>query len=144
MSAIDPYQERFKGEFTGILRWPQLDELWDTLRNDEEGRWYVYAIGETPPTSPVSYGQLEHFITEIDTLLRKDHDEDYCGIVYADSRERPRFIKIYDPNNLGVVCGSSDAPSLPGWTLSKLKPINLPDAFPPPVVRRRWWQRLFR
>lgn len=143
MRTVNPYQQRFKGEFIGILRWPQLDELWNALRDDGEGGWYVYAVGEPPPTSPVDSRQLEQFITEIDALLHNEHDEDYCGIVYADNRERPEFIKIYDPNNLGVVCGSSEAPPLPGWTLSKLKPINLPNAFPPPARRRRWWQRLF-
>ena len=47
------------------------------------------------------------FVTEIDRLLRQDHAEDYCGIVYADDLQQPRFIKIYDPNNLGVSCGYS-------------------------------------
>jgi len=39
--------------------------------------------------------------------LRADHHESYCGIVYADDLDKPRLIKIYDPNNLGSSCGSS-------------------------------------
>jgi len=141
--TVDPYLKTFQGGFSGILRWPQLDALWDTLRHDTDGGWYVYAVGEPPPEVPSSPQDLNRFIAEVDALLRRDHETDYCGIVYADDRERPSFIKIYDPNNLGVVCGSSEAAPLPGWTLSKLKPLDLPGALLPPGNRRRWWQRLF-
>ncbi len=105
--------------------------------------WYVYAIGEEPPAEAVSAEKLRQFIVQINELLRREHDEDYCGIVYVDDKEEPSFIKIYDPNNLGTVCGSSDSPSLPGWTLSKQVPADLPLAFPPPGNRRRWWRRFF-
>ncbi len=143
MNQADPFLTKFKGAFSGVLRWPQLDALWETIRNDAHGGWYVYAVGHEPPESAVAGDKLNEFITEIDRLLRKDHEEDYCGIVYADDFKKPTFVKIYDPNNLGVVCGSSDNPPLPGWVMSKLKPVSLPDAFPPPGNRRRWWQRVF-
>lgn len=132
----------FRGSFTGILRWPWLDELWDTLRNSDRV-FYIYAIGETPPTEPASKDELLTFITEIDKLLHEEHDEDYCGIVYADSREDPAFVKIFDPNNLGVSCGFSDNPPLPGWTLTEIAPVDLEAALPPPGNRRRWWKKLF-
>lgn len=138
-----PYLEAFRGSFTGMLRWPQLDALWQTLRQQEDKQWYIYAVGEPPPERPASREQLETFLREIDALLRKEHDEDYCGIVYADNPADPAFIKIYDPNNLGVVCGFSENPPLPGWILSLAPPVDLPAALPPPGNRRRWWQRLF-
>lgn len=143
--GIEPasFVEAFKGRFSGVLRWPQLDELWARVRADAEGGWYVYAVGEPPPQRPVSGEQLRRFIEEVDALLRREHEEDYCGIVYADDRERPGFIKIFDPNNLGMVCGSSEVPPLPGWILSKLPPVDLPAVLPPPGNRRRWWRRLF-
>ena len=87
--------------------------------------------------------QLQRFITEIDALLRREHDEDYCGIVYADDPSAPGMIKIYDPNNLGKVCGYSANPPLPGWVLSRLPPADLQAAQVQPAGRRRWWQRLF-
>ncbi|MCP4410043.1 MAG: hypothetical protein GY807_20330 [Gammaproteobacteria bacterium] len=144
MIVADTYLEKFKGGFTGILRWPQLDDLWNTVLKDAEDGWYVYAIGELPPDSPAGRDRLIQFVKEIDALLRTEHDEDYCGIVYADNRERPRFIKIYDPNKLGIVCGFSDHPPLPGWTLSKLRPVSLSEMLPPTANRRRWWQSLFQ
>lgn len=141
-SPTDPYLAAFRGGFTSALRWPQLDALWERVRAAPDG-WFVYAVGEEPPTAPVEAGKLLAFIDEIDALLRREHDEDYCGIVYADDPAAPTMIKIYDPNNLGVVCGSSDHPPLPGWVLSHLAPVDLPAAQAPPGGRRRWWRRLF-
>lgn len=139
----DDFLTAYRGSFINMLRWPQLDELWQTLRAHAEG-WYIYAVGEPPPQNPADAAQLDTFITEIDALLHAEHDEDYCGIVYADDRETPTFIKIYDPNNLGAVCGSSGAPPpFPGWILSRLQPDDLHVAMPLPGNRRRWWQRLF-
>lgn len=140
--TMQTFREAFKGTFYGVLRWPQLDTLWETLRADNAADWYIYAIGTEPPTATVSADKLHEFITEIDVLLRKEHDEDYCGIVYTDSFEQPSLVKIFDPHNLGVVCGYSDNPPLPGWILSKLPPIDL-KAPCLPGNRRRWWQRLF-
>lgn len=141
-AAESPFWVSFKGTFYGVLRWPQLDALWETLRDDAAGGWFIYAVGTEPPTETAGPEQLREFITEIDALLRREHDEDYCGIVYTDSFEQPGFVKIFDPNNLGVSCGYSDNPPLPGWILSKIPPIDL-KAPSLPGNRRRWWQRLF-
>ena len=139
-----PFVSAFWGSFTSMLRWPQLDELWQALRAQNSKAWFVYAVGEAPPTSPANNEQLSHFIDEIDALLRREHDKSYCGIVYVDQPADPAFIKIYDPNNLGMVCGSSGGPPpYPGWILSLIPPENLDDALLPPGNRRRWWQRLF-
>lgn len=138
----NPFLERFSGRFRGIMRWHELDALWDTLRQDAHAGWYLYAVGEAPPDEPATAEQVHVFLTEVDALLRHEHDEDYCGIVYVDDLDSPEFVKIYDPNNLGAVCGSTGIPTLPGWILCKLPPTDLPAAFPPPGARRRWWQRL--
>lgn len=144
MNQQTPFLHAFQGRFTSMLRWEQLDALWDTLRRQAGAGWYVYAIGEAPPQEPANAREVECFINEIDALLRREHQESYCGIVYADDREAPQFVKIYDPNNLGMVCGSSGAPPpLPGWVLSRLPPVDLEAAMPPPNNRRRWWRRLF-
>jgi hypothetical protein len=138
----EDYMQAFRGSFTSALRWHHLDALWDVLKADAAGGWYVYAIGETPPVAPVEAEKLQTFILEIDKLLRQEHAEKYCGIVYADDLQQPGFIKIYDPNNLGVSCGYSDNPPLPGWVLSKIPPVDLP-ATVVPKNRKRWWQSLF-
>lgn len=134
--------EAYQGSFSNMLRWEQLDNLWSQLRQSRHP-WYIYAIGEAPPEQAVSTEQLELFLTEITVLLREEHQEDYCGIVYANNKNNPTFIKIYDPNNLGVVCGFSSNPPLPGWILSVLPPSDLQAALPQTGNRKRWWQRIF-
>jgi len=137
------FQQAFRGSFTSTLRWHHLDSLWEHLIEHADNGWYIYAIGELPPTKPASTEKFLKFIQEMDQLLKAEHKEDYCGIVYADDLQQPTFIKIYDPNNLGVSCGYSDNPPLPGWLLTRIPPCNLQDTQPLPGNRRRWWQRLF-
>jgi len=137
------FVEAFRGSFTSLLRWPQLDDFWELLNEQADDNWFIYAVGELPPEDTASKEQLLTFIKEIDVLLRQEHDEDYCGVVYADDKTNPSFIKIFDPNNLGVSCGFSDNPPLPGWILSRLQPVELETALNPPGNRRRWWNRLF-
>jgi hypothetical protein len=133
----------FKGSFQGVLRWPQLDQLWQTVLADTDSAWYLYAVGEPVPEQPSTATQVERFVQEIDALLRKEHAEDYCGIVYVDNFQQPSLIKIFDPNNLGTMCGSKGGQPLPAWLISKLKPIDLPHTLPVPRNRQRWWQQLF-
>jgi hypothetical protein len=136
------FQAAFRGSFTSALRWHHLDALWQRLRERADAGWYIYAVGQPPPAAPADAAALERFIDEIDRLLRREHEEDYCGIVYADDLAEPSFVKIYDPNNLGISCGFSASPPLPGWLLTRLPPCDLAV----PVVaknRQRWWRRLF-
>ncbi len=143
-SIEEVYLSAFKGRFTSTMRWPDLDEFWQVLRSIADDSWYIYAVGEEPPETTVNKEHLLSFIENIDVLLHKDHDEKYCGIVYVDDKQEPEFIKIFDPNNLGVSCGFSEKPPLPGWILSKIQPIELETAMYPPKNRRRWWQRIFK
>ena len=142
-TEIDPFLSAFRGSFTSALRWPQLDALWVRVRSMAGEGWYLYAIGEPPPDAPSSGEQVLRFVDEIDRLLRAEHDEDFCGIVYADDLTKPAMIKIYDPKNLGVVCGFSDNPPLPGWIMSKLPPVDMPAVQLRSKSRQRWWKRLF-
>ena len=142
-STNDPFLQAYRGSFLGLRKWEDLDSFWKVLKNKADQSWFVYAIGEPVPEAAASSQQLNTFIDEIDVLLRKEHQEDYCGIVYVDDKNEPAFIKIYDPNNLGVVCGYSDNPPLPGWIISKLPPVELNKEMFLPQNRRRWWQRLF-
>lgn len=137
------FMRAFRGSFIAALRWHQLDALWKRIQERADDGWYIYAVGETPPLNPASATQVSKFIVEIDKLLHTEHKENYCGIVYADDLQQPKFIKIYDPHNLGVTCGYSDNPPLPGWILSYIPPCDLKVLQIIPKNRRRWWQRLF-
>lgn len=141
MNNTPDYMQAFKGYFRGIKSWDELTDFWTVLRQNNQGQWYVYATDERPPTNPLTTADLEQFIQLADQQLRDKHEEDYCGIVYADNVDKPCFIKIYDPNNLGVVCGFSDNPPLPKWVLSQIKPIDIEAATTPPS---RWKKLLHR
>lgn len=138
----DPFLERFRGNFSSLLSWENLDTLWRTLRAQTDG-WYLYAVGEPVPGSIASAGDTRKFIDAVDVLLHKDHHEDYCGIVYVDDPANPSLIKIYDPHNLGVSCGFSSNPPMPGWIMSRLPPVPIEDRRPLPESRRRWWRSLW-
>lgn len=137
------FDTAFRGRFTSLLTWNQLDEFWNTLLTGVDDGWYLYAVGMPPPQAPRPRVDVVKFIDAVDRLLRQEHHEDYCGIVYVDSRERPGFIKIFDPNHLGVACGSSKHPPLPGWIMSRVPPVPLHDKRPLPVGRQRWWNALW-
>ncbi len=137
--------QAFYGSFTSVLRWEDLDDFWNKLKSViQEDDWFAYHVGEVPPTTSVTAEQMQIIIDNLDTLLRKEHQETYCGIVYADDLQHPSYVKIYDPHHLGSSCGSSGGPPpLPGWILSKIAPIDITV----PVIpqhRQRWWQNLFR
>lgn len=141
-AAADEFHSRLNGLLFSVMSWQQLTDFWD--RVDRNGGWYLYAIGEELPESPSNNQQVGQFIEKLDALLRHDHHESYCGIVYADNLERPDFVKIYDPNHLGSSCGSGkNPPPLPGWVMSKVPPVELKPKWTLPANRKRWWQALF-
>jgi len=140
-NKLSDFEREFRGLFHGVMKWDALARLWSVV--DPGAGWYLYAIGEAPPAQPAGAGEVRKFIKQLDELLRREHRETYCGIVYADHPERPTFIKIFDPNHLGVSCGSSKNPPLPGWTMSLVRPTELKRFGPLPESRRRWWRALF-
>jgi len=133
----DAFQRALLGMLYSVMRWDQLAQFWSKV--EPAAGWYLYAVGSEPPTQTADAAHVQKFIVDLDKLLRQEHQEDYCGIVYADNLDKPSFIKIYDPNHLGSSCGSSKNPPLPGWVMSLIPP----SALNPKVVpqsRKRWWQ----
>jgi len=143
MRNDDPFYLAFRGNFTSLLSWQQLDEFWSAVLRKADAGWYIYAIGTPVPTEKSSADDVVKFITEVNSLLRDEHYEDYCGIVYTDNKEDPTMVKIFDPNNLGVSCGFSNNPPPPGWLLSLIPPQPLESRRPLPASRQRWWQTLW-
>lgn len=135
------FHDFYTGRLWSIMSWDQLTAFWGRI--DPTAGWYLYAIGEPIPTAPATGAQVSAFIERIDKLLRDEHHHDYCAIVYADDVEKSSFIKIYDPNNLGVSCGFSTNPPLPGWIMCQVPPDDLKPSAPVPEGRKRWWRALF-
>lgn len=143
MNNNDAFYQAFRGNFSSLLSWQQLDEFWEVVRRKADAGWYIYAIGAQVPVQPFPAEDVAKFLIEVDALLRREHYEDYCGIVYTDNRQEPTLIKIFDPDNLGVSCGFSNHPPLPGWVLSLIPPQPLESRRPLPAGRLRWWQTLW-
>jgi hypothetical protein len=139
----EEFLEKYNGTLHGILRWEKLDDLWSAVREQKNDGWYVYALGHELPEKLANSEELDHFISHMDTLLRDEHDKDYCGIVYTDDFTKPSLVKIFDPNNLGSSCGSSNTPAQPGWVISRDKPVPLGTDVVLPGNRKRWWSRLW-
>ncbi len=139
----DIFYTAFRGTFTSLLSWQQLDEFWDVVRRQADAGWYIYAIGAPAPIQPASADEVIKFLAEINTLLHNEHYEDYCGIVYTNHKETPTLVKIFDPNHLGGSCGISNNPPLPGWVLSRIPPQALETKRPLSADRQRWWQALW-
>ena len=134
------FQRLYTGRVWSVMGWDQLTAFWKRI--DPAAGWYLLAVSVSPAPTLADAATVATFIERIDTLLRNEHHESYCGIVYADDLDNPRLIKIYDPNNLGSSCGSSKNPPGPGWIMSRDAPNELPSSHPVPENRKRWWQRL--
>lgn len=130
------------GKFYGVLQWADLDVLWGRVRAAPQG-WYAALTGQEPPETAMSADELMKFVREIDILLRREHEHDYCGVVYVDDPANPQLIKIFDPHNMGTGCRVGGAPIPPQWVLSRDKPERMANDIPLTGSRRRWWQKLF-
>lgn len=133
------FARRMNGTFRGILRWEELDALWARVRAAPTG-WHAAIAGAPAPPQTLDAEALLCLVGELDTLLRREHAYDYCGIVYVDDPANPALIKIFDPNNLGSACSGNTTPTPPRWLLSRMPPEALVDPAPVPNARRRWWQ----
>ncbi len=136
------FAKKFKGRLYGVMQWHDLDALWQGVYVAPEG-WYASLSGTEPAQQTLAADALKEFVGEVDALLRREHEEKYCGIVYADDLKQPSFIKIYDPHNLGSSCGVHAGAHPPRWVLSKQLPEAIVDSAPLPGSRKRWWQAIF-
>ena len=116
------FRTAYRGWFSGLLAWADLDKVFALVRAAPEG-WWVYDTREAVPDAPETADEIGARLDEIMAFLRKNHKADYCGFVYVDDRARPRFIKVYDPRQASSC--SLGAP-VPIYTLSRLAPEPLP------------------
>ncbi|HAN55804.1 MAG TPA: hypothetical protein DCQ77_06270 [Betaproteobacteria bacterium] len=138
---MSAFTDLLNGPLYGVMRWEQWDVLCENIRSSGEA-WYVYGVGHGVPDAPIAGSSLSCALDEIGALLKRDHEEDYLGIVYVDDLSNAALVKIYDPNNLGATCGSSGRDIPPGWVLSRHPPSQIASDIPVSNNRRRWWHGL--
>ncbi len=116
------YLTQFQGRFIGIMKWQDCDALLEKLSKNPAKDWYFYDTNSSAPQATIKADELTKALVSIHDIIKNQHQERYCGIVYVDDLESPSFVKIFHPNNLGKSCGSSENPPIPQWLLSKTKP----------------------
>jgi hypothetical protein len=52
MNSRQRFYESFRGNFTSLLSWEQLDESWDKPRRKADAGRYIHAIGMPVPIHP--------------------------------------------------------------------------------------------
>ena len=134
------FEHKLSGRFEGILCWSDLDDLWRAVHKSSKA-WYIYEVGMDVPDTSLRAEKLAAEIARIDKILRDNHDEDYCGIVYADNPKAPSLIKVFGPKNLGASCGSSGAKVWPRWIFSHMQPTAVGVALDA-AGKPKWWQNL--
>ncbi|KAG1694815.1 Carbamoyl-phosphate synthase small chain [Nymphon striatum] len=137
------YKDLFKGKFYGVLRWHQLDSIWNILTLMQTRGWYVYEVNKQVPENTLIAEELQSKIASLDAYIREHHEEEYCGIVYANELDTPDFIKVFDPKNLGTSCSIAKTPPLPKWIISLAKPEDLSVNDDEPNKPKRWLGNLF-
>lgn len=122
-----PWWRTYQGRFKGILTWQAFDRLWARLAEAPEG-WYAYELSGSCPEAPLSAEAFQALLDEANDMYAIARKQSFCGAVYVDDPESPSFIKVFDPNNMGAVCGDSGKRTLPRWVLSRARPDPLPPA----------------
>ena len=60
------------------------------VKRDKTAR-YIDTVGDASPLKVISGEVLITVIGELNVLLRREHSEDYCGIVYTGSLKKTEF-----------------------------------------------------
>lgn len=141
VSTRSSFEQLYNGTLYSLMSWAQFDVFWSSI--DPTANWYLYAVGQGVPQHPSEAGDVRAFLRETEALLKREHEVEYCGIVYADDIQHPSLVKIYDPHQLGSSCGSSGTTVLPGWVMSRMQPADLKHDAPVPNNRKRWWAALW-
>ena len=115
----------YQGAFTGILKWEDMDALWEVLARAPDG-WHVFDPEQEAPGAPLEAGDFVAFLEEARGLLETRRDLEHCGAAYVDDRMAPSFVKVFDPTGMGSSCSISGAPILPRWIVTQMAPDSLP------------------
>ncbi len=137
------YFDEFQGRFIGIMQWDDCHALLQKLV-EQPSDWYLYDTLKEVPKQTADANHFTDQISEIKKILTNEHQERYCGIVYTNDLEKPSFVKIFHPNNLGKSCGSSEHPPIPQWLLSKTEPQDVIEKFGSPEEEKGFVSKLLK
>lgn len=124
-----PFWNQFRGKFSGVLKWHDMDTLWAELKSTP-ANWYVYNPVSQAPVTVLGEQDFLDFLNEAVRLINQRRNKPNCGLIYVDDFQQPTYIKIFDPANMGSSCSCSTSIPMPRWIVSKLAPDTLPPSSP--------------
>ncbi|ABK43908.1 hypothetical protein Mmc1_1397 [Magnetococcus marinus MC-1] len=118
------FNERLKGSFDGMFRLEDARALGERLA--QHGDWYAVQPEnlDQPHTPLTAQAARAHYLTLVEEILAAEKGV-WSTMVYVQSQEEPRLIKIYHPKRAGCGCGGSGG-ILPWWIFSKEQPQPVP------------------
>lgn len=140
-NATQIFIDKFHKRYIGIMQWDDFEGFWQGLKNQTQD-WFLYDTN-TPPPRKISEN-IKQTLDNIHKIIKEEHQERYCGLIFTDDLKTPTLVKIFHPNNLGKSCGSSEYPALPRWILSKIPPIDIIKEFGTPPEPKNLLKRIFK
>jgi hypothetical protein len=123
------YWNRYGGRFSGILKWEDLDGFWGRLQSSPDA-WYVFDPEQKIPLAAQTSQAFSETVATARALLETRREMSHSGAIYTDHMERPTFVKVFDPSNMGSACNISGQRTMPRWIFSHIPPDPLPPAAP--------------
>lgn len=117
------FWHRYNGRFSGLPTWPGFDAFWRRFEASG-GDWYVFDPARDAPGAP--HPDIASALAEARACVEQARSRGFCGAVFADDLEAPDFVKVFDPDQMGGVCGGSRERVLPKWIFSRIAPDPLP------------------
>ncbi len=94
MSEIDTFHKTFRGNFSSLLRWQQLDEFWNVVRRNAGAGWYLYGSGRKAISDPEVEQLIEACAREAGIARRPiTPDEIVDRTIYALVNEGARLLE---------------------------------------------------
>ncbi|MBF0417819.1 MAG: hypothetical protein HQL86_06185 [Magnetococcales bacterium] len=141
-----PFHQRLEGRFDGMIRLADLPVLGDAIARHDG--WYVVEPRQPFPEQPVDGAAASLHLQElVDEILREERGV-WTTMVYVQSIEDPRIIKVFHPRRAGCGCGGGGG-ILPWKVFTRFKPEPVPAwestscAVPSGERTASWFKKLF-
>lgn len=124
-SIDNVFTEQANGNLSGLLSWPEFDEVCERIKHDTRTGWFVYDLDERPPLHTTTGDELKRFISSLNTRIHTQYARQHCGIAFTDSISEPCILKIFNPKLLKSICNVYGTSPVHGWVISREPPIDL-------------------
>ncbi|MBF0339856.1 MAG: hypothetical protein HQL95_02690 [Magnetococcales bacterium] len=118
-----PFHQRLEGRFDGMIRLTDVSALGETVAGQDG--WYVLEPRRPFPAAPVDGPTASRQLRDMVEEILHEERGVWTTMVYVQSSEDPRIIKVFHPRRAGCGCGGSGG-ILPWRVFSRYKPEAVP------------------